>query len=159
MKQLHAILTLLLIAGINTLTAEDGDSQKDHAQNESEHTESKAGPNGGRVIYELEPHLEFFVRADRTIQIAALGEKGEVIPMKKMSVQLIGGNRTNPIQMKFEKEGPLLVSDQALPELAITPVVLTFNTAESERVRVKFNVNLSKCGSCDYQEYACICGH
>lgn len=159
MKPIRLFLISLLIVGANVVSAQDGHSEHDHAQSESEHLEAKAGPNGGRIIYELEPHLEFFVKADRTIQISALNEKGEAIPVENLSAQLVGGSRAKPVLMKFVKKGPILISDKALPEMAITPVVLTFSNAESERVRVKFNVNLSECGSCDYKEYACICGH
>ena len=46
---------------------------KDHADHEGhDHAKKVAGPNGGKVIMNVEPHFELFVTRERKIQISFL---------------------------------------------------------------------------------------
>ena len=135
-----------------------GDDHEEHA----DHAAAKkiAGPNGGRILMEAEPHLEFFVTKDRKVKITAVDDQGKAIALGEQSVDLIGGDRKNPIKMKFTKEGDSLVSDKAFPEGNDFPVVVSIKTSpDAKKVRAKFNLNLADCPSCDYLEYACTCDH
>lgn len=125
-----------------------------------DHVEKEAGPNGGRIITSVEPHLEFYLTDERKVQITFLGEKGDTIPPAKQVVSLIGGDRQNPVRLRFSSQDSVLISDQALPEGNNLPLVLSIKAdSRSKTVREKFYLNLSDCSTCDYKEYACICEH
>ena len=129
--------------------------EKDH-----DHNKIEAGPNGGRVLKSVEPHLEFFVTKDRKVQITALGEDGKAIPIEKQVVKVTGGDRANPTRMKFEKEGDVLISTIVFPEGNDFPVVVQLKKNKvSKTILEKFNLNLNQCPTCDFAEYACACDH
>jgi len=126
---------------------------------EAQHAD-QAGPNGGRVIESIEPHAEFLVRDDRKIQITFLTEELKPTPLGEQVVTAITGDRSNPTRMKFGQEGDVLLSDVPLPEGNNLPIILQIKpTPDARSVTEKFNLNLSDCPTCDYKEYACICGH
>lgn len=136
----------------------DGHDHNDHE--EHDHHKKQAGPNGGRVVTEVEPHLEFFVTKEGKVQITFLSDAGKVIPPASQKVTLIGGDRSSPTRLKFEKKGNVLLSDKALPSKNNLPIILQVKvTPESKTIREKFNLNLSECPTCDYKEYACTCDH
>jgi len=162
---LIAVTTIgLTLMGTGHLLADE--KNHDHGDHKHEATEpkaeekAKAGPNGGKILHTVEPHVEFFVTKDRKIQFTALGEDGKAIPIADQSISIIGGSRANPTRMSFKKEGDILVSDIAVPEGNMLPLVIQIKaTPDSKTVIEKFNLNLSDCPTCDYLEYACICGH
>lgn len=137
--------------------------EKDHKHEEHEghdHDEAEAGPNGGKVLHEVEPHLEFFVTEDRKVQITALGEDGKAMPIGEQTVRVTGGSRSNPTKMSFAKQGDVLISDTAFPEGNDFPVVVQIKpAADAKTVIEKFNLNLADCPTCKYAEYACTCEH
>lgn len=159
---LAASILAIAFAGAGTLIAEEkGHEGHDHAEHAEEgHEEAKAGPNGGKVIHEVEPHLEFFVTKDRKVQITALDKDGKAVPIGEQSVSIIAGDRSNPTRMAFAKEGEVLVSDKAFPEGNDFPVVVQIKaTPDAKTVMEKFNLNLNDCPTCKYKEYACTCAH
>lgn len=132
----------------------------DHGDHDHDHAGIEDGPNGGRLLTTVEPHLEFLVTEDRKVQISSITEDGEVQPIAKQSVKVIGGERSNPTRMKFEKQGDVLVSDIAFPQGNDFPVVVQIQpTADGDTVTEKFNLNLEDCPTCDNLEYACTCDH
>jgi hypothetical protein len=138
----------------------DHASHEGHDHGEHDHAKTKAGPNGGRILTSVEPHIEFFVTEDRIVQLSFLNDSEEVIAPEKQAVSLIGGDRQNPVRLRFTKKGNVLVSDKALPAGNNLPIVLSIKAdAKSKTIREKFNLNLSDCPTCDYLEYACICAH
>ena len=146
--------------------SEDDHSEHDHASHEGHeheehgHAETKAGPNGGRIITSVEPHFEFYLTKERKIQITFLSDNGKVIAPKEQVVSLIGGDRQNPVRLRFASKGSVLLSDNALPEGNNLPIILSIKPdAKSKTIRERFNLNLSDCPTCDYLEYACICEH
>ncbi len=125
-----------------------------------DHEDKMAGPNGGRVITSVEPHLEFFVTDDRKVRITAVDDDGKAVELGEQSVRLTGGSRSNPTRMSFSKAGGSLVSDKAFPEGNHLPVVLLIKAdPEAATVIEKFNLNLDDCPGCAYLEYACTCDH
>ena len=160
LKSFAALATAFTFAlGTPALQADE----KDHKHEEHEghdHDHVEAGPNGGRVLHAVEPHLEFFVTEDRKVQITALDEDGKAIPIGEQNVRVTGGDRSNPTRMSFEKEGDVLVSDIAFPEGNDFPVVVQIkSSADAKSAMAKFNLNLADCPTCDYKEYACTCCH
>lgn len=155
----HIALALTLIGLALTPGTFGAEKEKGH-DHEHEHAEKVAGPNGGRVIHITEPHFEFLVTEDRKVQITFLGEDGKAIAPAEQSVSAIGGERSKPTKMAFEKTETGLVSDQALPEGETIPIVLTVKSAPGEKsVTEKFTINLANCPECKLKEYACICEH
>lgn len=119
-----------------------------------------AGPNGGRVITSVEPHLEFKVLENRTVKITALSEEIKPIDMGEQVVTVTAGERSNPIRMTFKKEGNVLVSDKAFPAGDDFPVVLQIKAkADAKATIEKFTMDFSPCPTCKYLEYACTCEH
>lgn len=134
---------------------EDGDHDHDH-----DHAHIEDGPNGGRLLTSVEPHLEFFVTEDRKVQITSVDEEEKAQPIGEQTVNVIGGSRSNPTRMSFAKEGDVLLSDIAFPEGNDFPVVVQIKTSpDADTVTEKFNLNLEDCPTCDNKEYACTCDH
>lgn len=148
---------LSLVSAGNLRAEENGHEGDDHAEHADE---VKAGPNGGKIIHEVEPHLEFFVTKDRKVQITALDKNGKGIPITTQSVSVTGGERSNPTRLKFEGKDGMLISDGTLPEGNDFPVVVMIKPAPDQKsVIEKFNLNMNDCPTCKYAEYACVCDH
>lgn len=136
------------------------EKKQDDQEHEHEHGEGKAGPNGGRILHGVEPHLEFLVTKDRKVQITAVDDDYEPVAIGELSVRVAGGSRSNPTRMSFEKKGDVLVSDVAFPEGNGFPVVVQIKVSpDAKTVIEKFNLDLSDCPTCKFREYACICDH
>ena len=122
--------------------------------------ERKAGPNGGRVIESVEPHVEFLVMPDRKLKLTFLDKDGKAIAVQEQTATGIGGERSKPTRFKFEKADGALVSDTVLPDGNKVPLILQLKvTPDAKTVMEKFTVDMSQCGSCEHLEYACTCGH
>ncbi len=135
----------------------DHDHDHDHGH---DHDLIEAGPNGGRILHDLEPHVEFLVTDDRKVRISAVNDDGKLIPVTTQTASLIGGSRANPTKMKFTKEGGVLLSDIAFPDGNDFPVVVQLKgSPDGKAATVKFNLNLADCPTCENKEYACTCDH
>lgn len=138
---------------------EKGHDHKKHAEHDHAHHEIK-GPNNGKMLMAVEPHAEFFVTKDRKVRITFVNDDGKMIPAKDQTVSIICGDRSNPTRMKMEQKDGAFVSTNALPKGNDFPTVITIKTKPGEKsVREKFNLNLSDCPTCEFQEYACTCDH
>jgi len=149
----------------------DHDSTHGHSHDDENHAhgedadhpdggKSEGGPNGGRLITSVDPAIEFIVEDDRSIRILFLDAERNIVSPSTQAISLVGGERTNPTTLAFLPNGNGLLSDKPVPEGTMVPVVLQIKPSPSaDTVREKFNVNLSECPTCDYQEYACVCGH
>lgn len=123
-----------------------------------DHAKKEAGPNGGRLITAVEPHLELLVTKDRKVKITFLDEKKQAVEPGDKTVKLTCGERANPVRMTFQKGGKSLVSKELLPEGKNFPAVLQVKT-DGKPVFERFQMNLMDCPECDYLEYACTCDH
>ena len=163
MKTTKSILTVLTIAAYALMPAVAEEKDHDHEGHDHEghdHGKIVAGPSGGRVIMDVEPHLEFFVNADRSVTITALDDHNKAAKMGEQTVKIIAGKRTSPTTLTFSAKEGKLVSSGKLPAGNDFPVVVQIKTAkDAKTVNAKFNVNLNDCPSCDYKEYACTCDH
>ena len=120
----------------------------------------KAGPTGGRLITEVQPHAEFLVNKDKKIEIRFVDDANKVIAPSGQVVTVTMGDRRSPTKLEFAREGDKLISDKAIPEGTNLPTIVQIRAKEGAKAtNEKFNLNLSQCPSCDYKEYACICGH
>ena len=175
MKKLTRIITIAQISVIIALTAcqpkGDPSASSDTApetedltvSNETQEPNEKSktpGPNGGRLIETVEPSLEFLLLDDRHVRITLFDLANQSVPAANQVVSLVGGDRSDPFQITFSKDGDTLLSDEAIPEGKKLPISLQIKTApDSDPVFEKFYLNLSSCPECNYEEYACICGH
>lgn len=124
------------------------------------HDKKVAGPNGGRILTTTEPRAEFFVTADRKVQITFLDSAGKAIAPGEQVVTVTAGDRAAPTRLTFAKTSNTLLSTAALPAGNDFPAVVQIKATPSARtVTEKFNVDLGKCGECKLAEYACICAH
>ncbi|MDG2125501.1 MAG: hypothetical protein P8J87_17485 [Verrucomicrobiales bacterium] len=132
----------------------------DHDAAGHDHEKIVAGPNGGRILHEVEPHAEFFVTAERKIQITFVDNSLKPIAAAAQTVSVMAGDRSSPTSLAFAPSGTALLSDGTLPQGNDFPVVVSFKTTpDADTVRAKFNLNLEDCPTCDYKEYACTCDH
>ena len=135
----------------------DGD---DHGDDDHAHVKGTPGPNGGRILTEVEPHLEFLLNDDHSIQIIALTDDAKPAPIGNQVVTVTGGDRSDPADLSFSKKGDTLVSNATFPKGTNLPVIVSIQTApDAEATIARFTLNLSDCPTCDYLEYACICEH
>jgi hypothetical protein len=124
------------------------------------HEKIAAGPNKGRLLTIVEPHAEFFVTAERKVQITFVGEDGKPVAPADQVVLVTAGDRSAPTKLTFTKTGNVLLSDTALPAGNDFPTVVQIKiTPDAKPVYARFNLNMSVCGECKNAEYACICGH
>jgi hypothetical protein len=150
----HIITTLLTLALAFTATAADKEKH-DH-----DHDHAKAGPTGGKLITEVEPHVEFFVNKDKKVEIRFIDDDMKVVAPGAQVISVTLGDRSAPTKLSFTKDGDKLVSDSAIPEGNDHPTVVQIREKEGAKaVTEKFNLNLEQCPTCKYKEYACTCAH
>lgn len=150
-------ITTLLALAFSPILFADEKGKHDH---DHDHEHVVAGPTGGRMITEVEPHAEFFVNKENKIEIRFFDHDNEAVAPAGQTVSVIMGERSKPTKLAFAKDGDKLVSDQPIPEGNLLPTVVQIKTsADAKTVTERFNLNLSDCPTCDYKEYACICDH
>lgn len=149
--------TSTIIAAVAVATSFSALRAEDHGH---DHGGAEAGPNGGRVLHKIEPHLEFFVTKDRKVMLTPLDNQLKAAPVGGQLVRVTAGDRSNPVRMAFVKQGNVLISKTAFPAGDDFPVVVQIkNNAGGETVIEKFTLDMTKCPTCPYSEYACICDH
>lgn len=131
------------------------------ASEEHDHSEKTAtGPNGGRLLTSVEPHAEFLVTPERTVQITFVSEEGKPVAAADQIVIFTTGERSAPVKLTFEKSGDVLLSSQPLPEGTNLPAVVQIRQNPAAKTAVeKFHINLAICPGCQKAEYACACKH
>lgn len=137
------------------------DEGHDHAGHAHAETKKVAGPNGGRILKEVEPHAELFVTAERKVKLTFLDEAGKAAPAPAgATATMVTGDRAAPTTLEFELVEGALVSKAALPEGKNLPAIVTIKAgAEAKPARSRLQINLVICGGCQLAEYACTCGH
>lgn len=125
-----------------------------------DHSKKQAGPTGGRLIVEVEPHAEFFVNKEKKVEIRFVDEANKVIAPSGQTVSVIMGDRSAPTKMTFSQDGDKLVSNVPIPEGNEQPTVVQIKVSpDTKTVTEKFNLNMSDCPECNHKEYACVCAH
>lgn len=119
-----------------------------------------AGPNGGRLLEATPNRAEFFVNADRQVEITFYDESLNPVAPSGQSVTVIAeapaGRRTLPMS----KTATGFVSEQPLPPGEPYRVVVQVRpTAEARPQNFRVAFDLEPCAECQYAEYACTCGH
>lgn len=156
------LFAFFLTLAPSLLAGDDHDhhAAHEHHVDEHQHQERQAGPNGGRIIHAVKPHFEIWVREDHKLQITFLNDENQAIAPQAQEITAITGMRSNPTRMVFEPKDNVLLSREPLPEGKNLPIILNIKTTlDSKILRERFMLNTSQCPSCDYKEYACVCGH
>ena len=131
-----------------------------HDDGDAGHHSGVPGPNGGRLVVGVEPHLEFFVQPDRYARITFVNDDIEPISPVDLSISLVTGDRTDPLEISFTQKESVLLSDVALPEDPDLAIVLQISGGDNEEpVFERFHLDMATCPDCQLHEYACICGH
>jgi hypothetical protein len=124
------------------------------------HEKKTAGPNGGRLLTVVEPHAEFFVTAERKVQITFVDDNLQPIAPTAQTVIVTAGNRSAPTTLNFARRGNVLLSEGTLPAGNDFPTVVQIKTTPEAKTTVaRFNLNTIVCSECQNAEYACICDH
>jgi len=125
-----------------------------------DHDAPIAGPKGGRLLEDTQPHAEVLVEQDRSVTVTFYDEELRPVPTAAQQVVVIaeaGGKKTT---LEFEKAGAVLVSKGSLPdEHALNLVVRFKQTPEDTARNFRFVYEDHICEVCKRAEYACICGH
>lgn len=151
--------TTLLTLAIAALGLAINVSAADKEKHDHDH-EIKAGPTGGKLITEVEPHVEFFVNKDKMVEIRFIDDDMKVVAPGEQVISVTLGDRSAPTKLSFTKEGNMLISDKAIPEGENLPTVVQIKTTpDAKAVTEKFNLNLEQCPTCKNKEYACTCAH
>ncbi|MEQ1750390.1 MAG: hypothetical protein ABL974_13265 [Prosthecobacter sp.] len=156
---MKAFITTTLLGLAMAFTVSAADKDKDKHDHKHDHA-AKAGPTGGKLITEVEPHVEFFVTKDKKVEIRFVDDDNKVVPPGNQAISVTLGDRSAPTKLSFTKDGNKLVSDKTIPEGNDLPTVVQIKaTPDAKSVTEKFNLNLSQCPTCKNKEYACTCAH
>jgi len=152
MKRFVTIILFTLVISFTLHAADTGKHAHDHA--------AKAGPTGGRLITRVEPHVEFFVNAEKMVELRFIDDALKVVAPATQVVTVVLGDRSAPTKLSFTQVGDKLVSDKTIPEGNDFPTVVQIREKEGAKpVNEKFNLNLNDCPTCKNREYACVCDH
>lgn len=136
------------------------DGSHSHEDGDDGHHSGVPGPNGGRLVVGVEPHLEFFMQPDRHARITFVNDDIEPIAPADLEITLTGGDRSNPVEIGFSRADGFLLSNAPLPDEQDMAIVLQVSGGENEEpVFERFHLNMATCPDCQLHEYACICGH
>lgn len=117
-----------------------------------------AGPKGGRVLTQTAPHAEFWVRADRHVEVAFYDAQLKPMSPAERAVTAIAEKKSGRVRLEFENVGDRFVSKEALPEGDGYRVVVQIReTSEARTVNHRFDFIEAVCDECSRAEYACIC--
>jgi hypothetical protein len=119
-----------------------------------------AGPKGGRLLEAPPHHAEFFVSADRHVEINYYNGNSQPVDHAGHTVSVVvekpGARQT--LTMTPRAHG--FVSAEPLPAGEPYRVVVQFRTGpQAKAINYRIDFNPEKCGECGYAEYACTCGH
>ncbi|MEM6910275.1 MAG: hypothetical protein AAF555_01720 [Verrucomicrobiota bacterium] len=101
------------------------------------------GPNGGKILHGVDPHVEFFLTEERKVQLTFVNEEGGVVSVPEgLQVSVITGDRKAPTTLRFAQEGSSLISTGTVPEGDDLPVVVQIKPSEdAQTVYERFNLS------------------
>ena len=86
-QKIAALAAVFSLGLVGSIYAEDKHDHGDHdGHDHGKHAKKIAGPNGGRVLTGVEPHLEFFLTKDRKVKITAVDDDGKAVELGEQSV-------------------------------------------------------------------------
>ncbi len=120
-----------------------------------------AGPSGGRLLDAEPQKAEFFVTADRRVEVTFYDAALKPVAPTGQAVTVTAEPATGKTTLELEKTANGFVSKTALP--AGEPYRVVVQVREKPDAKPKnfrIDLNLQTCGECKNAEYACTCeGH
>ncbi|MFH1497652.1 MAG: hypothetical protein ABII82_07475 [Verrucomicrobiota bacterium] len=117
-----------------------------------------AGPKGGRLL-ETEPlKAEFFVTAERKVEVTFYDAALKPIDPGAQTVTVTAEPASGKTKLELEKTATGFVSKTALPAGEPYRVVVQARaSADAKPKNFRVDLNLATCGECQKAEYACVC--
>jgi hypothetical protein len=119
------------------------------------------GPKGGRLL-DTKPHrAEFFVNAQRQVEIQFYDAALKPVSPGTQAVAVTAEPKAGRTRLEMEKTPSGYVSKSALPagDEAYRIVVQVRPDPATAPQNFRIDLNLETCGECKRAEYACTCGH
>ena len=116
------------------------------------------GPKGGRLLDVDGQKAEFFVTADRKVEITFYDAALKPVAPGEQVVVVTAEPKAGRVKLDLDKTTTGYLSKTTLPEGDPYRVVVQMKTkpdAKPQNFRVDFN--LATCGECKRAEYACTC--
>ncbi len=118
------------------------------------------GPRGGKLLDNPAPRAEFFVNADRKVEVRFYDAELTVVPPGEQVVNIIAEAPSGKARLNLQRAGEALMSVEALPAgdgYLIVVQIKENPAAKTQNFRITYHAEL--CGECQRAEYACICEH
>ena len=109
-QSLLAVVALALGLTFNSTAEEKHDH--DHA--------AKAGPTGGKLITEVEPHVEFFVNKDKKVEIRFVDDENKVVAPGEQVIAVTLGERSKPTKLTSPRKATSSSPIKRYPKGTIT---------------------------------------
>lgn len=117
-----------------------------------------AGPKGGRLLESEPVRAEFFVRADRHVEVAFYDAALKPVAPAAQVVAVTAEPKEGRVKLELTKGETGFVSAAPLPAGEPYRVVVQLRaTPEAKPQNFRIDVNLGHCGGCSRAEYACTC--
>lgn len=117
-----------------------------------------AGPKGGRMLMAETFRAEFFVTAERRVEVSFYDQAGQLVAPGAASVAVTAETASGRVAMPLVPKDSMLVSADPLPSGYPYRVVVQVRPApETRPSNFRIELNLNACGGCQYAEYACTC--
>jgi hypothetical protein len=145
MKTKSLLLLIAALAGTSLLQAE----------------KTAAGPKGGRLLESQPLKAEFFVTADRKVEITFYDAGLKPAAPGTQTLAVTAEPATGRTALELEQTATGFVSKATLPAGEPYRVVVQVRaTASAKPQNFRIDLNLAACGECQRAEYACTCeGH
>ncbi|PTX91365.1 hypothetical protein [Opitutus sp. ER46] len=119
-----------------------------------------AGPKGGRLLTRSPEAVEFFVNAERRVEVAFYDAALKPLPPGDREVTVLAEPASGRVPVALEKHAEGFVSAAALPAGEPYRVVVQVREKAGARPQnFRLQLNLANCAECSHPEYACVCGH
>ena len=118
------------------------------------------GPRGGKLLDNPAPRAEFFVNADRKVEVRFYDTELNLVPPGEQVVNVIAEAPSGRVRLNLQRSGEALTSVETLPagDGYLIVVQIKENPAgKTQNFRITYHAEL--CGECQRAEYACICEH
>jgi len=126
----------------------------------SAQAEIVGGPRGGKLLDGTSPRVEFFVNAERLVEVAFYDDNLNPVPAGGQSVKIIAEAPGGKVVLETVKSGDLLTSTAPLPEgdgYQIIVQIKEMADGKPRNFRIMYHPEI--CGGCQRAEYACTCDH
>lgn len=159
-KTAFVLASLVLVPPVFAGPVDDKDHKEHQERDLPDHAPQKQGPNQGRLITSVEPHLEFLVTKEGKVQLTFVDDDNKEVLRPGATATIICGDRTKPTRLTFEKTKTGYLSREKLPEGKNIPTILRVKPGADDKMKtIRLNLDLNDCPTCEFAEYNCTCDH